>query len=170
MGYTVILRDTSERKQLEHKLEEYSQKLEQMVEKRTQELHDAQKELIRKERLASLGQLSGSVAHELRNPLNVITSTIFYLKKTLSGLDDKSKEYLDIVENEAFNSAKIIKNLLDFGGETETKKEKVLVNLIISQAIGRNKPPDNILLETINIPKSLKILLTQDKLGRYWTT
>jgi signal transduction histidine kinase len=49
--------------------------LERRVEERTTELHTVQEELLRKERLATLGQLTATVSHELRNPLGAIRNT-----------------------------------------------------------------------------------------------
>jgi nitrate/nitrite-specific signal transduction histidine kinase len=58
---------TEQRKRAEEALKDYSQHLEEKVDERTQELRDAQESLVRKERLAILGQLAGGVGHELRN-------------------------------------------------------------------------------------------------------
>ncbi len=59
------------------------------VEERTTELKAAQSELVRKERLSALGQLTATMAHELRNPLSAICNTLFAVKETAStkGID-----------------------------------------------------------------------------------
>ncbi|MBK8420883.1 hypothetical protein [Candidatus Villigracilis saccharophilus] len=54
--------------------------LEQRVEERTRELRDAQEKLVRQGKLTVMGELAGSVGHELRNPLSVINSAVYYLK------------------------------------------------------------------------------------------
>ncbi|MBW2661366.1 MAG: hypothetical protein JRD93_05125, partial [Deltaproteobacteria bacterium] len=60
-------------------LEEARDNLEQKVEERTKELKEAQEALVRNEKLAALGQLAGSVGHELRNPLGVIKNAGYFL-------------------------------------------------------------------------------------------
>ncbi|MCK7529708.1 MAG: hypothetical protein MZV63_00925 [Marinilabiliales bacterium] len=53
-------------------LENWSKQLEYKVQKKSEELSEAQNELINVERIASLGKLSSSVAHEINNPLSGI--------------------------------------------------------------------------------------------------
>ena len=60
--------DVTRIKHAEQELQHYSKHLENMVAERTQELQDAQEKILRQERLAVLGELAGSVGHELRNP------------------------------------------------------------------------------------------------------
>ncbi len=102
------------RKRAEQELEAYSDHLEEMVDERTREFHDAQEKLIRQERLATLGQFAGSVAHELRNPLGVISNAAYFLKMTQPDANPTIQEYLDIIANETRNSDKIVSDLLDF--------------------------------------------------------
>ncbi|NTV84560.1 MAG: two-component sensor histidine kinase, partial [Bacteroidales bacterium] len=84
------------------------------MEQRTRELREAQEQLVRQERLATLGQLAGSIGHELRNPLGVISNAVYFLKLSQPNASDKVKEYLDIIEKETRTSDKIITDLLDF--------------------------------------------------------
>ncbi|MEG4811406.1 AAA family ATPase [Microcoleus sp. F8-D3] len=60
--------------QANQQLAAYSETLEQKVEERTAELKTAQKQIVASEKLASLGALTAGVAHEIRNPLNFVTS------------------------------------------------------------------------------------------------
>ena len=75
-------------------LHEWSQQLENKVQKKSEELTEIQKELIHVERMASLGRLSSSVAHEINNPLSGVLTYTKLVHKQLSSLefDPKDKE------------------------------------------------------------------------------
>ncbi len=140
----VILLDITDRKLAEEKLTEYSQNLEEKVEERTKELRDAQDQLIRKEKLAIVGQLAGSVGHELRNPLGIIANAVYYLKMTHPNADDTTKEYMDIISSEIRISEKIISDLMDFSRIRKGKRSEIDLNRLVTQALKRQSPPDNI--------------------------
>lgn len=101
-------------------LENWSQQLEYKVRKKTEELGAAQKELIHIERIASLGKLSSSVAHEINNPLSGVLTYTKLVNKQLRNqqMDDKAQQnmlkYLDIIEKETKRCGDIVKGLLDF--------------------------------------------------------
>ncbi|NOU48735.1 MAG: HAMP domain-containing protein [Bacteroidales bacterium] len=101
-------------------LENWSQQLEYKVQKKTEELGAAQNELIHIERLASLGKLSSSVAHEINNPLSGILIYAKLVHKQLGNPDlteDKKelmKKHLKMIEVEAKRCGDIVKGLLDF--------------------------------------------------------
>ena len=61
--------------------EEINESLEQRVRDRTAELLMAQDELLKKQRMAVIGQLTATVAHELRNPMSAIRNTVYALKE-----------------------------------------------------------------------------------------
>ncbi|MFH1119852.1 MAG: ATP-binding protein [Bacteroidota bacterium] len=101
-------------------LENWSQQLEYKVQKKSEELGAAQIELIHIERLASLGKLSSSVAHEINNPLSGILVYTKLVHKLLSNpeLTSDKKElmlkHLKLIEAETKRCGDIVKGLLDF--------------------------------------------------------
>lgn len=101
-------------------LQNWSQQLEYKVQKKSEELGQAQNELINIERIASLGKLSLSVAHEINNPLSGILIYTKLISKQLSNqdLDPTKKESmlknLKLIENETKRCGDIVKGLLDF--------------------------------------------------------
>ena len=79
-------------------------------------LHTYREDLLsratRSERLATFGQLVGSIGHELRNPLGVIESSLFLLRGR-AGDDDRVKKHLDRIGEQVRLSNQIISGLLD---------------------------------------------------------
>jgi signal transduction histidine kinase len=93
-------------------------------------------ELARKERLAILGQLAGGVGHELRNPLSVLATSVYFLKMTLGdNQEPKVRKHLGIVEQELANADEIITNLLDFSRVRQPERVRVPVRQIIDSAL-----------------------------------
>jgi len=148
-GIVILSVDITERKRTEKQLAEYAVQLEEVVNERTRELRDAQEQLVRQERLAILGQLAGSMGHELRNPLGVISNAIYFLKVSQPDADDKVKEYLNIIENEARTSDKIITDLLDFARVKSVDRQPVSVPEVIHQTLNR-----------FPVPPSVELILT----------
>jgi signal transduction histidine kinase len=138
----------------EQALKKYSETLEQMVAERTQELREAQEQLARQEKLAALGQMAGSVAHELRNPLAVIKGAVYYLKLVQPDADDKVKEYLDRIEGETQTAEKIISDLLDFSRIKSVDMQPVAVSDLVRSALERFPAPENVCV-TLNLPENL---------------
>jgi signal transduction histidine kinase len=76
-------------------------------------LRETRDELVRKERLAMLGQVAGGVGHELRNPLGVMSNAVYFLQTMLDGADARTKEYLGIIRAEITRSELIVASLMD---------------------------------------------------------
>ncbi len=101
-------------------LENWSQQLEYKVQKKSEELGQAQNELINIERIASLGKLSLSVAHEINNPLSGILVYAKLVQKQLGNPNlDQEKinnmlKHLKLIESETKRCGDIVKGLLDF--------------------------------------------------------
>jgi PAS domain S-box-containing protein len=156
-GILVTARDITERKQMEDALHALNHELEQKIEERTQQLVEAQDELVRKGKLAILGQLAGTVGHELRNPLGVMSNAIYYLKTVSPDLDDTVKEYLDIIQHEVDNSLRIITELLDFSRTKPPRKIPISIQVWVNQTFDRCAMPDNIVVKT-DIPDDAPLL------------
>ena len=137
-------RDVTDRIKAEDTLKKYSKNLEKMVEVRTKELKDAQKELIRKEKLAVLGQLAGGVAHELRNPLGAIKNGIYFLNIAIEKPQPKVKKTLEILDKAMVGSENIISSILNFSSSRTSIKKKVEIRNILQNIISRITIPDNI--------------------------
>ena len=111
----------------EKELSNYAQDLEKMVDKRTNEL-------IQSEKMAVIGQLVAGVAHELNNPLAIITGYIDILSSN-PDMPPKFVQKLKKVQQATFRSAKIVNNLLRFSRKGTIEKENVDINLILNVAV-----------------------------------
>lgn len=101
-------------------IQEWNLTLEQKVEEKTSELEKINKEILKIEKLASLGKLSATVAHELNNPLSGIVTYAKLIKKHVNDLltanneKERVERQLDIIIREAMRCGNIVKNLLIF--------------------------------------------------------
>ncbi len=109
-----IVRDVSARKRVEGELARYRMSLEQMVADRTRALEAAQEELVKQERLAVLGQLTATVSHELRNPLGVIRSSNFYLRRKNRDTDEKTLKHFRRIDEQVSLCDTIVADLLEY--------------------------------------------------------
>ena len=113
-----------------NELENWSQQLEYKVRKKTEELGAAQNELIHIERIASLGKLSASVAHEINNPLSgiLIYTKLIYKQLSDPEMDASKKEsmlkHLKLIENETKRCGDIVKGLLEFSKKDQEDFEQ----------------------------------------------
>ncbi len=120
-------------------LENWSQQLEYKVQKKSEELGAAQHELMHVERLASLGKLSSSVAHEINNPLSGILIYTKLLHKQVSNPElyaskrDSMLKHLKLIENETKRCGDIVKGLLDFSRKDQNDFEPKHLHEILKE-------------------------------------
>ena len=112
------------------KMEENIHSLEQV----NLELRRVQNEVIRSEKLASIGRLAAGVAHEVGNPTGAILGYLDLLTK--GGLPEaEAKEILQRAENEADRIRRIVRELLDFARPSRSVEEEVDINAVIGNAL-----------------------------------
>jgi len=120
-------------------LQNWSQQLEYKVQKKSEELLEAQNELIHIERIASLGKLSSSVAHEINNPLSGVLTYTKLVHKQLSKLeaDPLKKETmlqnLKVIESETKRCGDIVKGLLNFSRKDQQNFENLHLHAILKE-------------------------------------
>jgi signal transduction histidine kinase len=100
-----------------------------------QELEQAQSQLIRTEKLASLGQLAAGVAHEINNPLGTITIYAHVLLKSLEP-EDHRREDVDMIIREAARTKEIVQGLLSFARETKLRPGPTNINEVLEDVLG----------------------------------
>jgi two-component system NtrC family sensor kinase len=125
---------TAQLKTAQHQLAGLAENLEVKVEERTRELKQMQAQLIRSEKLASLGEIVAGIAHELNNPLTgILVLSSLIQKKT--DLDPTLQEDLATVVHESKRCARIVKGLLDFSRVGTPQKSLADVNRIMDSTL-----------------------------------
>jgi PAS domain S-box-containing protein len=152
-----IVQDITERKQAEDEIRQLNEELDAKVKQRTQQLLEAQDELLRKEKLAVLGQVAGSVGHELRNPLGVMNNAVYFLQTVLPDADDSVKEYLNIIKNEIAGSERIVSDLLDSVRTKPPHAEITGVRELLEQTLHKLSMPSSIAIK-LDIPDKISPL------------
>ena len=109
---------------------------------------EIEKKVLRSERLATIGEFSSGVAHELRQPLSVINNAAYFLGIMLKDIaDEKVKQYLGILEKEVKRANRMINDLLDFARVPMPTLTKCVVNQVVEEARSEVDIPANIELK-----------------------
>ena len=144
--FTGIVRDITDLKEAENELRKLNDELETRVQERTEELHKTQRELVRKEKLATLGQVSGGIAHEIRNPLNVVKTSIYYLINAKNPSEEKIEEHLERIDRQVL----LIDNVVTALTDVARLPEPSLVSTNLQSVM-------NDIIRTANLPPEIKI-------------
>ncbi len=122
-----------------NELQNWSQQLEYKVQKKSEELSEAQNELIHVERIASLGKLSSSVAHEINNPLSgiLVYNKLIYKQLNSEEFYHPKKESilknLKLIETETKRCGDIVRGLLDFSRKEQEDFEPVHMHPLLDE-------------------------------------
>ena len=151
-GYVNIYAlDITDRKRVEEELKRHREHLEELV-------CETRDELVRGERLAAIGQVSASIAHDLRNPLGSVRNAAYYLKQIVPSGESEIIEYLGIINQEVGTADRIITNLLRFGRNPKAVKQEVDLAQVIYGAFDRIALPDGVQLRISLDPDPFVIL------------
>jgi PAS domain S-box-containing protein len=137
-----FVEDNTAKVKAEEELKENNRNLELLIEERTKQLKDS-------ERLAAIGATAGMVGHDIRNPLQAITSDVYLLKEELKGMPEReerssAEESLVGIEKNVDYINKIVADLQDFARPLNPHIEEVNLKLIIGELLVKNGLPENV--------------------------
>ncbi len=112
----------------------------------------------RAERLAAIGQVSGGVAHELRNPLNVVKTSVYYLLNAKNLTAEKQAEHLQRIERHVTLADGVITALSSFAKLPIPNMQAFAVGKCVQDALETNPVPDSIQV-AFDCPASLPLVL-----------
>jgi PAS domain S-box-containing protein len=140
--YILILRDISERKRAEWQLRESARQREEALadlRAKTDELRLTTQQLWQAARLAGVGELAASIAHELNNPLATVHLRLEgVLAKTPA--DDPRRQPLEVIEQESERMARLVANLLQFSRSGRDQVSTVNVPGEVQKTIELTEP------------------------------
>jgi signal transduction histidine kinase len=114
--------------------------------------------LQRTERLATLGQVAGGVAHELRNPLNVVKTSVYYLLNARNPTAEKTAEHFRRIERQVELADGVITALSSFAKMPVPSLRPTPVESCVREALEANEPGEGIRVE-VDCPPSLPAVL-----------
>ena len=123
-------------------LNEMQQTLESKVQERTQQLQTAQRKLIQSDRLASLGQLAASVAHEINNPVSGVLNLSMLLERLMvngefpAGREAEFRKYLGLISAETARVGRIVSDLLAFSRRSKPQRAPADLNKLVRTTLG----------------------------------
>jgi signal transduction histidine kinase len=111
-----------------------------------EELREAQRELTRKEQLAAVGELAAVIAHEVRNPLAIISNAVAGLRRREIGHDDR-ETLLAILKEESSRLNRLVGDLLRYARPVNVQRQLISVREIIDRILTSTGLRDTISIE-----------------------
>ncbi len=131
-----------------------------------EQLAKTQQELVKRERLAALGELAAVIAHEVRNPLGVVFNSLSSLRRMVSMPD--ARELLSIVGEESERLNRLVSDLLDFARPNEPKLQPDVLADVAASAVEAAVRGSGIqgLKIRVDVPRELPRVLVDAQLCR----
>ncbi|MDZ7316439.1 MAG: response regulator [candidate division KSB1 bacterium] len=127
---------------------------------------EVERQLMKAEKMASLGLLSSGIAHELRNPLNVIESARYAIETELGDRFPEITKKLQTIRSNVQRASAIIENLLQFSRPAVSPKEKVEVVALLHSVLGllAEEIKSRRIRTAVQAPEPLRVIVNVDSL------
>ncbi len=150
----------------EEELKRYHEHLEELVKERTRKLEEAQAELIRQERLSALGQLTATVAHEIRNPLGTVRTCIFGIGDAIERDEmERIERALQMAERNIVRCDAIINELLDYTRDRVLQPKPTQIDIWLKTVLDELFIPEGI-ISSRELCAGIEIQIDRDYLRR----
>ncbi len=161
-----IVHDITALARAQDDLRQRNERLEGFLSERASALEAAQQELMRRQRLALIGQLSGGIAHQVRNPLATIRNATYLLRLALGDdLHDDVRRSLDIIDDEVARANRIITDLVDYARVGPAQRRRCALAYALGQAQGGVIVPEAVAL-TITVPEPCDVCVDCEQVQR----
>ena len=151
-NYVAVRTDITKEKVIQEQLVQMEEQLLKQNKTLISQVERKSAELVKSERLATIGTMASRIAHDLKQPLTIMyTYAEMLTPEILSKLDSKDKEKWSRLQNSIFDMNRIIEDVLDFARTTQIKKKKSSLLGILRLAINHVKSSYGI---EINLPEN----------------
>jgi two-component system, NtrC family, sensor kinase len=122
-------------------INEFTDRLETKVAERTDQLQVAHQKLLHSDRLASLGQLAASVAHEINNPLSGVLNLSMLMERMMKegkvppGREEEMRKYLARISTETARVGRIVSDLLAFSRRSKPQRIDADLNRLVRSTV-----------------------------------
>lgn len=155
IGVVMVFRDVTERRRAADALKLSLDKL-----------REAQDELVKRERLSTLGRLAGGVAHELRTPLTVIRNSLYYLKQATAEVEGVTREVFEEANRAVASCDHIIGEMLDFVREPSAETSVFRIGEAIRRALRLVPVPASVSLVRTDAADGIQVRANEDQVIR----
>lgn len=158
-------RDMSEKiKVRERELVTYRDQLQLLVDEQTEKLKAAHEELLQRERLATLGELTATVSHELRNPLGTIQTSLFAMDALLADHESPPvRRSMELAERNISRCVNIIEELNSYARVKKLQRSVASVDDWLQGVVEELEFPDKIDVE-LRLASGTRMAFDQEKL------
>lgn len=134
IGVRMSMRDIEDRKRIEEELRQYTVRLEELARRRAQTIVDLEQKKAHMEKLAALGEMAASIAHEINNPLAGVKNAVRLVQDD-NQLHSSSQELLQLVDKEIVRIGKLLQQMHQLCRPPVGAAEKVSVNRILDEVV-----------------------------------
>lgn len=161
-----IVLDVTQRRiaerQLRRQQDEMQAELQRQVNARTEELRKTQAELVRSEKFSTLGRVSGGIAHEIRNPLNAVKTSAYFLLNAKDPSPEKIREHLERIDRQVSIVDNVITALSDVAKLPEAKLIPISVEPLVRDVVSSVNVPSDI-QKVFRFPDSLPNVMADER-------
>ncbi|MEN8198740.1 MAG: PAS domain S-box protein [Thermodesulfobacteriota bacterium] len=134
LGSVHIAQDISHQKVQEEDLKNFNERLQEMVDEKTREIKEREKQLLHAEKLSAVGRFSASIAHEFNNPLQGVLNVVRGVRDRAT-LSEQDEELIELAVKECFRMKDLIQNLQQFNRPTSGIRVEVNIHKLMDEVL-----------------------------------